>query len=144
MKNQRDNDNNNNNNGGSSGSKEIPEIPHPQMKRQKTGFGDLENDENENENENYFGDGGGDDDGAMVINKEAPGMWRERFLIPQFESKDIIYFTGNSLGLQPKDTRKQILQELENWATLGVEGHFKGDKPWVSVGGKCLFISFLF
>jgi kynureninase len=34
--------------------------------------------------------------------------FREKFLFPDFHKKEIIYFTGNSLGLQPKSTRKMI------------------------------------
>ena len=40
-------------------------------------------------------------------------------------------FTGNSLGLQPKTTKKYIQQELEDWANLGVEGHFEAKNPWL-------------
>jgi kynureninase len=42
-----------------------------------------------------------------------------------------LYFTGNSLGLQPKDTKKYIQQELDDWAKLGVEGHFEAKNPWM-------------
>lgn len=31
-------------------------------------------------------------------------------------SEDCIYFVGNSLGLQPKNTKKYIDEELEKWA----------------------------
>ena len=57
--------------------------------------------------------------------------FREKFLIPQHNGKDCIYFTGNSLGLQPKNTSKEIQGILDNWATLAVEGHFKGNMPWL-------------
>ena len=50
--------------------------------------------------------------------------FRERFYFPQHNGKDMLYFTGNSLGLQPKSVRESINQELEDWATYGVEGHF--------------------
>lgn len=45
--------------------------------------------------------------------------------------KDSIYFTGNSLGLQPKTTQEYILNELEDWANYGVEGHFHARNPWL-------------
>ncbi|KAJ5081736.1 Kynureninase [Penicillium alfredii] len=35
-----------------------------------------------------------------------------------------IYFCGNSLGLQPRSTRRYIEQYLRAWATKGVTGHF--------------------
>lgn len=57
---------------------------------------------------------------------------REQFHIPKDEEgKDWLYFTGNSLGLQPKKTNKYIQQELDDWAKYGVEGHFKGETPWL-------------
>ncbi|HTL80707.1 MAG TPA: kynureninase [Bacteroidia bacterium] len=58
--------------------------------------------------------------------------FRERFHFPQFNGEDVIYFTGNSLGLQPKTTRAAIEQELDDWATHGVEGHFHAKHPWYS------------
>jgi kynureninase len=57
--------------------------------------------------------------------------YRNQFLIPQVNGKPSIYFTGNSLGLQPKSTAKFIKDELDDWATLGVEGHVHGRKPWL-------------
>jgi kynureninase len=58
--------------------------------------------------------------------------YRERFYIPQHHRSDCIYFTGNSLGLQPRTVNDFIDQELEDWATLGVEGHFRATNPWFS------------
>ena len=43
-----------------------------------------------------------------------------------------LYFTGNSLGLQPKVTKEYIKQELDDWAKFGVEGHFEAKNPWIS------------
>jgi kynureninase len=59
-------------------------------------------------------------------------MYRERFHIPvqQNTQKPYIYFCGNSLGLQPKGVLEAIQQELQDWANLGVEGHFHGKNPW--------------
>lgn len=57
--------------------------------------------------------------------------FRERFFIPRHQGKDCIYFTGNSLGLQPKTTPAYVQQELDDWATLGVEGHFMAKNPWM-------------
>lgn len=54
------------------------------------------------------------------------------FYFPVMDGKKVIYFTGNSLGLQPKMTQDYILSELEDWATFGVEGHFHGRNPWYS------------
>jgi kynureninase len=58
--------------------------------------------------------------------------FREKFHIPKQPNGDeVIYFTGNSLGLQPKTVRSRIEQELRDWETLGVEGHFKAKNPWM-------------
>jgi len=58
--------------------------------------------------------------------------YRDKFYIPVINGKETIYFTGNSLGLQPKSTAAYINQELEDWANWGVEGHFHAKNPWFS------------
>lgn len=58
--------------------------------------------------------------------------FRNKYYIPQVNGKDSIYFTGNSLGLQPKTTKDYINQELDDWKKYGVEGHFDGKNPWFS------------
>ena len=58
--------------------------------------------------------------------------FRDQFYIPIVNGKECIYLTGNSLGLQPKKTQEYVLDELEDWATHGVEGHFHARTPWVS------------
>ena len=57
--------------------------------------------------------------------------FRDEFLIPKINGKEIIYLCGNSLGLQPKSTKKYIQQQLDNWENLGVEGWFEGETPWM-------------
>lgn len=58
--------------------------------------------------------------------------FRELFLFPQHNDEPVVYFTGNSLGLQPKSVKDHLVQELDDWAKLGVEGHFKAKHPWYS------------
>lgn len=58
--------------------------------------------------------------------------FRERFLFPQHEGRDVYYFCGNSLGLQPKSVKYLMDAELEDWAKHGVEGHFSARNPWFS------------
>lgn len=58
--------------------------------------------------------------------------FRNSFYLPQHEGKDAIYFTGNSLGLQPKSAEAFLKQELDDWAKHGVEGHFDAHRPWFS------------
>ncbi|RPD98573.1 kynureninase [Aureibaculum marinum] len=58
--------------------------------------------------------------------------YRNQFHIPKDEAgNELIYFTGNSLGLQPKTTQSHINQELKDWAELGVEGHTEAKNPWL-------------
>jgi kynureninase len=63
--------------------------------------------------------------------KDPLAKFREQFHIPTVNGNQQIYLCGNSLGLQPKTAKEAINQELEDWANLGVEGHFKGKNPWM-------------
>lgn len=56
--------------------------------------------------------------------------YRDQFIFPQHEGKNVIYFTGNSLGLQPKSAKKYVDEIMTDWANLAVEGHFYAEKPW--------------
>ena len=63
--------------------------------------------------------------------------FRDEFLIPPHEGADgrkidSVYFCGNSLGLQARGVREAVTAELDYWAELGVEGHFKGRQPWLN------------
>lgn len=70
---------------------------------------------------------------ALNLDRNDPlAKYRTAFHIPKDEhGNDWLYFTGNSLGLQPKSTKAAIEQELEDWANLGVEGHFEAKNPWM-------------
>ncbi|WP_299458651.1 kynureninase [uncultured Microscilla sp.] len=57
--------------------------------------------------------------------------FRDQFHLPAKLHQDVIYFCGNSLGLQPKNLRAQVEKELQKWQDLAVEGHFLGDHPWM-------------
>lgn len=58
--------------------------------------------------------------------------YRERFFFPKHhDGTDVLYFCGNSLGLQPHSVRPALLAELDHWAGHGVEGHFRGERPWM-------------
>ncbi|MEK6782060.1 MAG: kynureninase [Bacteroidota bacterium] len=57
--------------------------------------------------------------------------YRGKFHLPKIKGREVLYFTGNSLGLQPKSTKKFITEELNDWARLGVEGHFHAKRPWL-------------
>ena len=64
--------------------------------------------------------------------KDPLRSFREKFIFPSFHKNEVRYFTGNSLGLQPKSTRTLIEEELDDWAHFGVEGHLKSRRPWYS------------
>lgn len=69
---------------------------------------------------------------ARSLDKNDPlRAQRTQFHFPKHEGKNTVYMTGNSLGLQPKSVKKALLNELEQWKTYGVEGHFKGELPWM-------------
>ncbi len=57
--------------------------------------------------------------------------FRTQFHIPTVNNKELIYFCGNSLGLQPKTVRAFLEQELTDWQNLGVEGHLHAKNPWL-------------
>ena len=57
---------------------------------------------------------------------------RERFHFPSLGTDELVYFTGHSLGLQPKSVRAAVELELDEWAKYGVEGHFHSTNPWYS------------
>ena len=64
--------------------------------------------------------------------KDVLRSYRNAFYIPKDVSgNEWLYFTGNSLGLQPKTTKAAIEQELNDWANLGVEGHLDAKNPWM-------------
>jgi kynureninase len=65
--------------------------------------------------------------------KDPLKSYRDKFYIPKKRSgEDVIYFAGNSLGLQPKTVRAYVEQELKDWETLAVEGHMNAKHPWLN------------
>ncbi|WP_375770060.1 kynureninase [Archangium gephyra] len=57
--------------------------------------------------------------------------FRDEFLFPHHHGEPVIYLVGNSLGLQPRKAKANVLEALEDWEKLGVEGHFRGSHPWM-------------
>ena len=62
--------------------------------------------------------------------KDELSVFRDEFIFPKHNEKNVIYFTGNSLGLQSKRSRKYVDEVMDDWASLAVEGHFHANKPW--------------
>ncbi|WP_378185421.1 kynureninase [Aquimarina sp. W85] len=68
---------------------------------------------------------------AEQLDKNDPlRSYRDRFLFPKHNGNDVIYFTGNSLGLQPKNAQEYVNEIMTDWSEMAVEGHFYADKPW--------------
>ena len=57
-------------------------------------------------------------------------QYKSEFLFPQHNGNNVIYFCGNSLGLQPKRTRNFVDEVMNDWSEMAVEGHFYAEKPW--------------
>ena len=70
---------------------------------------------------------------AQQLDQNDPlAAMREHFAIPkQPDGTDEYYFTGNSLGLQPKLARAAVIELLDAWQKRGVKGHFEGEFPWL-------------
>ncbi|MFO0028859.1 MAG: kynureninase [Pseudomonadota bacterium] len=75
------------------------------------------------------------DDRLDLLHRDATdplAAFRDEFLIPRGpDGRDVASFTGNSLGLQPRAARSMVERELDRWAEFAVEGHFRGDLPWM-------------
>ncbi|PCJ64592.1 MAG: kynureninase [Bacteroidetes bacterium] len=64
-------------------------------------------------------------------NEDVLSSYRSQFFMPPGKTRsEQLYFTGNSLGLQPRAVKDYIQQELDDWQKLGVEGHFHSKNPW--------------
>ena len=61
---------------------------------------------------------------AKTLDQDDPlGSYREKFHYPKNAIKEnIIYFSGNSLGIQPKSVRKYVEKELYVWEREGLLG----------------------
>jgi kynureninase len=58
--------------------------------------------------------------------------YRGQFHFPLLDTPEMVYFSGHSLGLQPKNVRAAVERELDQWAEYGVDGHFHSTNPWFS------------
>lgn len=72
---------------------------------------------------------------AAHLDKGLPPT-RADFLFPPVEGggdKKVIYLCGNSLGLQPRQCREEVLKQLDKWSLQGVEAHFTDPTPWLTI-----------
>ncbi len=72
-------------------------------------------------------------DFARSLDEQDPlKEFRNSFIIPKnADGSYKTYFLGNSLGLQPHSCKASLEKILDQWASLGVEGFFEGDEPWM-------------
>mmetsp|Transcript_50808 Transcript_50808/g.121459 ORF Transcript_50808/g.121459 Transcript_50808/m.121459 type:complete len:487 (+) Transcript_50808:21-1481(+) len=85
---------------------------------------------------------------AQALDKklsQLPSNQRTSFLVPRNGDlpgtdpalapgdEECTYLVGNSLGLQPARTKQLVIEELDKWAHLGVNGHFTGNRPWMPI-----------
>ena len=58
--------------------------------------------------------------------------FREQFAWPRGErAEPLVYLCGHSLGLMPLTARAVVMEELDDWAQLGVLGHEHAHRPWI-------------
>jgi len=69
---------------------------------------------------------------ALLLDKnDALSFYKQQFHFPKHQEKEVIYFCGNSLGLQPKNVENAVMQELNDWKNLGISGFAKAKNPWL-------------
>jgi kynureninase len=70
---------------------------------------------------------------ARVLDEADPlCAFRERFALPRDATgQPLTYLCGHSLGLMPLAARDAVVQELDDWARLGVRGHEHARRPWI-------------
>ncbi len=69
----------------------------------------------------------------QLDDRDPLATYREKFLCPRGpDGERVVYFAGNSLGLQPEKAREYVLQEIDDWRTLAVNAHLGGRTPWFS------------
>ncbi len=65
------------------------------------------------------------------------GIFRDHFAFPVHGQGHKLYLCGNSLGLMPDTVRPRVERELQRWADLAVDGHFRGDPAWLAMHREC-------
>jgi kynureninase len=73
----------------------------------------------------------GEDFAAAMDERDPLKDYRDLFLLPKIDGAECVYLCGHSLGLQPKTAADYIRRELDDWAQMGVEGHFHAKNPWM-------------
>jgi len=73
------------------------------------------------------------DDAVQLDLADPIRAFREEFSFPKNpDGTDKLYFTGNSLGLQHRSVPLAVEEVLDSWRTRAVEGHFTGERRWLT------------
>lgn len=57
--------------------------------------------------------------------------YKKAFHFPKKDGENVVYFCGNSLGLQPRNTEAAIQQEMNDWKDLAINGFYQAKNPWL-------------
>ncbi len=72
------------------------------------------------------------EEAQLLDSKDPLALLRNQFRLPtDSDGAPLLYFCGNSLGLQPVKAEEYVLREMRDWARHGVEGHLHAHFPWV-------------
>ena len=76
---------------------------------------------------------------AQSLDSQDPlNSFRSKFIFPKdAKGNPVLYFTGNSLGLQPVEASKIINNEINDWAKCAIEGFWKENNPWLTYHDYC-------
>lgn len=70
---------------------------------------------------------------AQQLDRDNPlSHWANEF----YRQPGIIYLDGNSLGLLSKRAEQAVVQVLDAWKTLGIEGWTSGEHPWFNLSSE--------
>ncbi|MFN8342087.1 MAG: kynureninase [Cyclobacteriaceae bacterium] len=68
----------------------------------------------------------------ILDRRDSLRKFRTAFHFPRHGRTSALYFCGNSLGLLPKQAAMLLKEETDQWKKFGVEGHFRGKRPWMT------------
>tara|TARA_R110002110_G_scaffold404606_1_gene623056 strand:- start:63181 stop:64452 length:1272 start_codon:yes stop_codon:yes gene_type:complete len=73
-------------------------------------------------------------DELLLLDSQDPlKEFKDKFLIPYVNERPQIYFSGNSLGLQPRALSDQLQNELDRWHQYGAKAYSESDRPWLNL-----------
>ena len=71
---------------------------------------------------------------ALKMDKKDPiSIYKNDFLYMEKSPIKKIYFCGNSLGLQHRSIKTEVLNHLKKWSDYAVDAHFIGKVPWINI-----------